>query len=81
MRAATSVGMVFVGSAQHREQRAEESDFKPRVIPPSKDGEAMHLAYTKAIAEKAAFWKEEIETLAATYGEEAVKNLKGLLNE
>ena len=81
MRAATNIGLIFVGSAQHREQRAEESDFKPRVIPPNKDRETMRLAYAKALAEKAEFWKKEFENLATIYGEDAVEELKQSMNK
>ena len=49
MRAATTSGMIFVGSAS---QPAKEPDFKPHIIKPDQQAQQAREAFHKALATK-----------------------------
>lgn len=82
MRAATSVGLIFIGAHQSSEHvdRADGSSFKPRVILSNAEVAGLRASIAEAIARSAAFWQGELEQWADEFGEEAVEKLREQIN-
>ena len=79
MRAATRVGLTFVGAQAGRPARAAPEDkFVPRVIAPDKAHQALRQAVAAAVVEKAKFWEEELARWAEAYPEAAARLAKEL---
>ena len=80
MRAATHIGMTFVGAqAGGRAGRAAPEDkFTPRVIAPDKAHQALRRAVAAAMVEKAKFWEEELARWVEDFPEAAARLAKEL---
>lgn len=79
LRAAMHVGLTMVGSGRCANGAVSESDFKPRVIAPNRDREAMRMAIVQALSERREFWQEELVAWAEEFGEAAVRQIKELI--
>jgi len=78
MRAATRVGMIFVGSRVGVASQPSEDEFVPNVnmIPPDKVHLASRQAFLSAMADKVGYWREELETWEREFGPEAAGKLR-----
>jgi len=77
MRAATRVGLTFVGAQTRRAPRQSAEDtFTVKMIPPNKAHLAIREAVIKTLASNRQFWKEELMRWKAEFGEEYVEKLK-----
>jgi hypothetical protein len=75
MRAATRVGLIMVGSGQHAGGPVREPEFRPKVIAPNRERQAMRAALAEALLERRQFWEEELATWAGEFGEDAVRGI------
>ena len=74
MRAATHVGLTFVGAQVAQAGRAAPEDkFTPRVITPDKDHQALRQAVAAAMVDRTKFWKEELAWWAEEFPEVAAR--------
>ena len=79
MRAATHVGLTFVGSQAGRAARAAPEDkFIPRVIAPDKAHQALRRAVAAARSARTKFWKEELARWVEDFPEAAARLAKEL---
>jgi len=81
MRAATQVGLIMVGSGQHAGGPAREPEFRPKVIAPNMERQAMRTALAEALFERRQFWEGELAAWAGEFGEDAVRGLKEMMEE
>lgn len=77
MRAATHVGLVFVGSQTGRSaDQSTDDEFTPRVITPDKAEHDLRGAIAAALTRKAEFWQAELATWQEELGPDAVSKLQ-----
>jgi len=75
MRAATTSGYVFVGSAQHSQPSPEEK-YHVKVMRPDRAAAEERQAYRDAIAKRVAWWQEQIADVLAEFGPEIAERLR-----
>jgi len=80
MRAATKVGMTFVGQQQRGSHEDEQSIYEPRIIAPNKDGLRQREIWYKARAAKInqleRLIEEAVDATEAGIWREMISNLK-----
>lgn len=83
MRAATSVGLTLIGAHRHGHQPNTNANTSPvhRIISPDEEYLALKAACTEAIAERLAFWKDELTHWAERYGDDAMSKLREMVGE
>jgi len=84
MRAATNIGLTFVGAGSgsvSRQKQSDDSEFVPHIIAPDKEYQALKSACAKALVDRVTFWQEELMTWTAEFGASAVEKLREQIDE
>ena len=73
MRAATTSGYIFVGSAQHGSGQPSEEKYHVKAVKPDKAAAEERQTYRNALAGKRKFWEEELAWILEEFGPEAIR--------